>query len=46
MLLVQGEFVVAETKEEALKKAQEIDKNITIDNLNQLTWCSSSVLAF
>ncbi len=44
--LPSGEFVVAETKEEALKKAQEIDKNITIDNLNQDedvldTWFSS-----
>ena len=37
---------MAETKEEALKKAQEIDKNITIDNLTQDedvldTWFSS-----
>ena len=44
--LPSGEFVVAETKEEALKKAQEIDKNITIDNLTQDedvldTWFSS-----
>ncbi len=44
--LPSGEFVVAETKEEALKKALEIDKNITIDNLTQDedvldTWFSS-----
>ena len=44
--LPSGEFVVAETKEEALKKAQSIDKDITIDNLTQDddvldTWFSS-----
>ena len=44
--LPSGEFVVANTKEEALKKAQEIDKNISIDNLTQDedvldTWFSS-----
>ena len=44
--LPSGEFVVANTKEEALKKAKEIDKNITIDNLTQDedvldTWFSS-----
>ena len=44
--LPSGDFVVAETKEEALKKAQSIDKDITIDNLTQDedvldTWFSS-----
>ena len=44
--LPSGEFVVAETKEEALKKAQGIDKDITIDNITQDkdvldTWFSS-----
>ena len=44
--LPSGEFVVAETKREALKKAQEIDKDIKIDNLTQDedvldTWFSS-----
>ena len=44
--LPSGEFVVAETKREALKKAQEIDKDIKIDNLSQDedvldTWFSS-----
>ena len=29
--LPSGEFVVAETKEEGLKKAQEIDKKLTIN---------------
>ena len=41
-----GEFVVAETKEEGLKKAQEIDKKLTINDLTQDedvldTWFSS-----
>ncbi len=44
--LPSGEFVVAETKEEALKKAQSIDKEITDDKLTQDedvldTWFSS-----
>ena len=44
--LPSGEFVVAETKEEALKKAQSIDKEITEDKLTQDedvldTWFSS-----
>ena len=44
--LPTGEFVVAETKEEALKKAKSIDKDITEDKLNQDedvldTWFSS-----
>mgnify|MGYP001325187624 FL=1 len=44
--LPSGEFVVAETKEEGLKKAQEIDKKLTINDLSQDedvldTWFSS-----
>ncbi len=44
--LPSGEFVVAESREEALKMAQEIDKNITEDQLTQDddvldTWFSS-----
>ena len=44
--LPTGEFVVAETKEEALKKAKSIDKDITEDKLTQDedvldTWFSS-----
>ncbi len=44
--LPSGEFVVAETKEEGLKKAQEIDKKLTINDLTQDedvldTWFSS-----
>ncbi len=44
--LPSGEFVVAETKEEAIKKAKEIDENITMDHLTQDedvldTWFSS-----
>ncbi|MAR85585.1 MAG: valine--tRNA ligase [Cytophagia bacterium] len=44
--LPSGEFVVAESKEEALLKAKEIDCNITIDKLKQDedvldTWFSS-----
>jgi len=44
--LPSGEFIVAETKEEGLKKAQEIDKKLTINDLTQDedvldTWFSS-----
>ena len=44
--LPSGKFVVAETKEEGLKKAQEIDKKLTINDLTQDedvldTWFSS-----
>ena len=44
--LPSGKFVVAETKDEGLKKAQEIDKKLTINDLTQDedvldTWFSS-----